>query len=757
MIAAVERRRVLVRGIVQGVGFRPFVFNLAQRHGLSGSVTNSSDGVEIIVQGRCGVIEAFVAELLERPPAAARIDDVQIERIDPGAAADFHIRDSERSGPPSTQVSPDLPVCDQCVRELFDPSNRRFRYPYINCASCGPRFSLVRALPYDRESTTMAAWRMCAECLREFHDPTDRRFHAQPIACPRCGPRYRLSRGDAEVFVAHDAIVEAVRLLRGGAVLAIKGIGGYHLACDARHPGAVGQLRERKYRKERPFALLVKDLSVARALTMLNIELEALLTSPGRPIVLAPARVCLEGVAPDHQTLGVMLPYTPLHYLMLAAGAPDALVMTSGNRSSEPIAFEDGEARTRLHGIADAFLIGERPIANRVDDSVAQATAFGPMILRRSRGYAPAAVARLNIARPILAVGGDLKNTVALATAGRVLVSQHIGDLDDQNTRVAFTRTIESLLDLYEIDPLELVVVHDAHPEYASTLHARDIPACRHEAVQHHCAHVASVLAERQALNTRVVGVAFDGSGFGDDGTIWGGEFLVGSVAEGFDRVAHLRPALLPGGDGAALFPVQAAAGFLGELEDVPDLTKPPFLFPKRYVQARELVRRRIRTFATTSVGRLFDTAAALLGFTGPISFEAQAAIWLEQRARTATRWVAVPFEFTGAHLDFRPALQAIIRRRVAGDDIASIALGFHRGLADAIAKAAAELCAGASIDTVALSGGVFQNQVLLRALKESAELGHLAVWTHQRVPAGDGGLSLGQAALAAARVQRAQ
>ena len=442
MASPLEGRRLRIRGIVQGVGFRPFVFNLAQQHGLTGSVMNSPCGVEITVEGAASVIDAFVSELRERTPPAARVDDIAMEGVTPLGVSDFQIQNSERHGEPSTQLSPDLPVCEDCLRELFHPANRRFRYPYINCANCGPRFSLTLALPYDRESTTMAGWTMCAACDGEFHDPSDRRFHAQPIACPGCGPRYRLIRDGIEVSPGQDPIAEAARRLAAGEIVAIKGLGGYHLACDARNAPAVGRLRHRKYRKDRAFALMLRDLSVADALVTLDLDAQGLLTSSGRPIVLAAPRVDLPEVAPDHPCLGVMLPYTPLHHLLFASGAPDALVMTSGNRSNEPIAIDDQDACERLKGIADTFLIGERPIARRVDDSVAYITPFGPSIARRSRGYAPAAVARLSTDEPILAVGGDLKNTVALVVRGDVIVSQHIGDLEHQASRRSFEDTI---------------------------------------------------------------------------------------------------------------------------------------------------------------------------------------------------------------------------------------------------------------------------------------------------------------------------
>jgi hydrogenase maturation protein HypF len=530
----------------------------------------------------------------------------------------------------------------------------------------------------------------------------------------------------------------------------LKGLGGYHLACDARNPVAISLMRERKFRKEKPFAVMVRDLDEAHRLTELSGGTEFLLTSVARPIVLAPAKVNLPGVAPENRELGLMLPYTPLHHLLFAAGAPDALVMTSANRSSEPIAYEDEQALERLSGIADAFLIGQRPIARRVDDSVARVGTFGPVILRRSRGYAPGAVATLPTDRPILALGPDLKNTATLVVDGQAFVSQHVGDLAHYDAFRAFRATIEDLVAMYEVRWDDVLLVHDCHPQYASTAHARDLPAGQKQSVQHHRAHIASVLAERGEWETRVVGVSFDGTGYGDDGSIWGGEIFVGSVAEGFQRVAHLRPAALPGGDAAAHYPVQAAAGFLAQIEDRPDLTRPPFGFPVRYTSSLELVRKNVRTFATTSMGRLFDTAAALLGFTRPISFEGQAAIWLEQLARTAAATDPYLFPLAGEELDFRPLLQAVIRDRQRGRNSAEIARSFQRGVSQGLLDAASAICEVYRVNTIVLSGGVFQNELLLEDFRSMVADQPLRIWTNRAVPPNDGGISLGQAALAA-------
>ena len=741
---------IRVRGIVQGVGFRPFVYRLAQTHKLVGWVLNGEEGVQIFLEGEPSSLEGFLHDLEAQAPPASRIAEVETTPAEPEGFRNFTIRESERRDRPTVRISPDLPVCEECVEELFDPANPRHRYPYINCTNCGPRYSVILSLPYDRSNTTMKSWPLDNYCSSEYHDPANRRFHAQPVACPKCGPSFLLrEEGDSDLS-GESAIRKAADLLRAGQILAVKGLGGYHLACDARNAASVEALRARKFRKEKPFALMVPDLTVARDLAHLDPQSEALLTSTARPIVLTPAKVDLAGVAPDNQDLGLMLPYTPLHYLLFSAGAPDVLVMTSANRSSEPIAYEDDAALEYLAQIADGFLIGERPIARRVEDSVARIGVFGPAILRRSRGYAPGAVAQLPSRRPILAVGPDLKNTVTLVVDGQAFVSQHVGDLSHYEAYRAFRETIQDLVSMYEVPWDDLLVVHDAHPQYASTTHALELPASRRASVQHHRAHVASVLAEKAAWNTRVIGVSFDGTGYGDDGSIWGGEIFVGSVTQGFQRAAHLLPAVLPGGDAAAQFPVQAAAGFLAQIEDLPDLSLPPFNFPDRFRTSLELVQKNVRSFPTTSVGRLFDTAAALLGYTRPISFEGQAAIWLEQLARTVNNPDSYPFTFTENVLDWRDALRAILRDRRQARSPAEIARAFQRGIAAGLTGAISELAAQHGVATVVLSGGVFQNELLLEDLQSLSSGTQLAIWTNSAVPTNDGGISLGQAALAA-------
>lgn len=783
-------RIIRVRGVVQGVGFRPYVFRLATSLGLAGWVRNGNEGVEIHLEGHGESLQAFAHRVETESPPAARIAAIEVAPAERLGLREFTIRESDGGEPPTVRISPDLPVCDDCLRELFDPRDRRHLYAYINCTNCGPRYTVIVGLPYDRARTTMKGWRLDDYCSLEYHDPASRRFHAQPVACLECGPQYVLETGGPDsdghpclqpsllneegsaprsgaanvlgevgrvggAEAGFTAIERAAELLNSGRIVAIKGLGGYHLACDARHAGAVAALRERKFRKEKPFALMARDLETARGLVSLSAGAEGLLTSVARPIVLAPARLNCEGVAPDSHELGVMLPYTPLHHLLFASGAPDVLVMTSANRSNEPIAYQDDDARARLAGIADAFLVGQRPIARRVDDSVARAGAFGSVVLRRARGYAPGAVAVFPTDSPLLAVGADLKNTVTLVVDGQAFVSQHIGDLEDYPSARAFEETIQDLVSMYGVSWDQALVAHDAHPQYVSTAHALELPAARKVAVQHHRAHLASVLAERGLWERRVIGVSFDGTGYGDDGSIWGGEIFAGSVAGGFERLAHLRSALLPGGDAAARWPVQAAAGFLSQVNEshgLPDLSAPPFQFPARYHHSMELMRKNVRTFATTSVGRLFDAAAALLGFIRGVTFEGQAAAWVEHLAASAaTAAEPYPFPFSAAAgvLDYRPLLSALMLDRLRGRDGAGIARAFQRGVAQGLADAIRALGRSHGIDSVALSGGVFQNELLLRDLKSLLEDGSVEILTNRAVPPNDGGISLGQAAIA--------
>lgn len=759
-----ERRQLRVTGTVQGVGFRPFIYRLARQHAVAGWVRNDVRGVTIEVVGATDVLDAFATAVAAEAPPASRVE--RVAELERGAAprelpSGFVIVESEDTDDVTTAISPDLPVCDDCLREMRDPSDRRHRYAFINCTNCGPRYSIIEALPYDRPLTTMRVFPMCQACEREYHDPLDRRFHAQPTACPACGPRlrYRTGADDPNERWDDDALAATVAALRGGKVVAIKGLGGYHLACDARNAAAVRAMRERKYRKEKPFAVMARDVAVLERHVALDDAARALLAGAERPIVLAPKRgeALPDELAPDNAALGVMLPYTPVQHLLFDDGAPDLLVMTSANRSSEPIAYRDDEALERLAGLADAFLIGERAIARRVDDSVAQVVAGQAAVGRRARGYAPAPVVRSErFERPLLALGAELKSSITLAVGGAAYVSQHLGDLSELESFTAFQETVHDLCAMYRVDPRTVRVVHDLHPAYPSSRFAEQLGGERMR-VQHHVAHVASVLAERGAWDERVLGVAFDGAGLGDDGTVWGGEVFVGSLAGGFERVAHLRPAALPGGDAAARTPVQAAAGWLQAVGDGvwERVTAPPFGLPRARLElARRMIERGLNTFTTTSVGRLFDTVAALTGFHRSMSFEGQAAIGLEAAALDARAGGAsaapYPWPFDGRTWDHAPLLSAILDDIAAGADRGLVALRFHEALAAGIADAAQSLCERHRLERVVLSGGVFQNGLLVELTEHRLDRVDIQHWRNRAVPTNDGGVSLGQAAVAA-------
>lgn len=743
-----EARSIAVFGVVQGVGFRPFVVRLAEEHDLTGWVLNDAAGVRMHVEGGPDELDAFLIALNTEAPPAAVISGVEVAPARVEAHASFTIRKSEGAAAATVPISVDLPVCGDCLSEMRDPAGRRFGYPYINCTNCGPRYTVVTRLPYDRPNTTMSAWEMCEPCEREYEDPRDRRYHAQPIACPVCGPHFVLEQADGSVRGDRRAIESAAGLLARGAIVAVKGLGGYHLACDARTEAAVGALRERKFRKDKPFAVMVRDLAEARRIAHLSDDDEILLSSPGRPIVLVPAREPWALVAPDQSRIGLMLPYTPLHHLLFDAGAPAALVMTSGNRSNEPIAFRDDDARRRLGGIADAILAGERPIARRADDSVATIAATGRSILRRARGYAPAVVARLKSAQPILAVGADLKNAITLVVDGQAIVSPHIGDLEHIECLDSFDEAVHDLLGMYGLKARDVIVAHDLHPEYRSTLRALQIDGRGHVAVQHHHAHIASVLAEHAADDGLVLGLALDGTGYGTDGTIWGGEFLVGNLRTPFERAGHLSPASLPGGDAAARYPALCALGFTRGHSVA--LSEPPFLFPQDAMLGTQLIERGVRTHRTTSAGRLFDAAAALCGFTGRVTFEGQAAMWLEHLAEGAVNADGYPMVFENRQLDANPLLAALIADRQNGRAPAEAARAFHQGLASGLIDAAAAIATAHGLTTVALSGGVWQNRFLLERVVPGLRSLGFAVLSNVAVPVNDGGISLGQAAIAA-------
>ncbi len=753
-----ERLALEIRGIVQGVGFRPFVHRLASRLRLGGFVRNHAGGVTIEVEGPPDCLQQFERELTSSAPSLARIDGVVARQVALHGDRSFHIETSQTGGVVALAISPDLATCAPCLRELFDPGDRRFRYPFINCTACGPRLTIVTGGPYDRARTTMAAFEMCASCRAEYLDPADRRFHAEPIACAACGPRLEI-RDAAGQRLEEDPIDAAARAISDGRVVAIKGIGGFHLACDASSAAAVGELRRSKQRETRPFAVMARSLADVRILGAVAEGDEALLQSSARPIVLLPTRrgaSIADAVAPEGNSLGVMLPYAPLHHLLMTALGGAAIVMTSGNRSDEPIAIDNAEALERLRGIADLFVLHDRPIHVRCDDSVVRRTAGSPIVIRRSRGYAPAPLT-LPVAcgEPILAVGGQLKNTFALGRSTQAVVSHHLGDLDDVRAYDAFARDVALYEDTFGIHPR--IVAHDMHPDYASTRFALERHDAARVAVQHHHAHLAACMAEHQ-LNGAVIGVIWDGAGFGTDGAIWGGEFLVGGYAS-VERVAHLRYVAQPGGDRAAREPWRMALAHLRDAGVDEASWRPSSIDTPTWLTVNRMIEREFNSPMTSSAGRLFDAIAALCGGADVNTFEGQAAMWLEAlaaRAADGQDGAMYPFAVErGAGpdaIDTRPLIQAVAADRLANVDPAVIARRFHRTLAAAATAVCTTIRESAGVARVVLSGGVFANALLTAELEMALAVEGFEVYRHQIVPPGDGGLSLGQLAVAAAR-----
>ena len=741
---------IRVTGTVQGVGFRPFVYRHAVDLGLAGSVCNDSDGVLIDVEGDAAGIAELRRRLLEEPPPLALISGVVAETdeaTDATGARVFRIVETHTSGTPNAPVSVDTATCADCLAEVADPGDRRYRYAFTNCTNCGPRYTIVESVPYDRPATTMAVFTMCPACQAEYDDPADRRFHAQPNACPRCGPALAWRRPTSEpVGVGAAALEDAVTALRSGRILAIKGVGGYHLAVDATDERAVAELRRRKHRDDKPFAVLVADLDAAADLALIDEVAATALTSFRRPVVLAPRRPgspLAALVAPGLPDVGLLLPYSPLHHL-LATGVGRPLVFTSGNLSDEPIAHVDRDAVERLGPLVDGILDHDRPIHIRCDDSVARATPRGLQLLRRSRGFAPEPLALpIPTARPLLALGAELKSTVAVARDSMVVASHHIGDLEHLATYRSFRQAIDHLCGLYGIMPE--AVACDRHPEYLSSKLALelDLPIV---AVQHHHAHVAACLVEH-GRTAPVVALAFDGLGYGADGTLWGGEVLVADLS-GFDRAAHLLPVPMPGGAAAIREPWRMALMWSDQALDGVD--------PAAQRAVRDLAERTTAP-VTTSVGRLFDAVAALLGGRRLVSYEGQAAIELEALARRVPRAAARRYLGTvtadDGVLDPTTLVEAIVRDRDAGLDTALLAAGFHEALGRASADLAARVADERGVDAVVLTGGVFQNVRLTDVVVAALEERGLSVLTHAEVPPNDGGISIGQAAIAAAHL----
>jgi hydrogenase maturation protein HypF len=754
--------RMAVRGVVQGVGFRPFIYRLACEYKLAGWVRNTSGSVEIEVEGEESAVARFVEEIRSSPPPMARIEEVTSSPIPHQGHTGFKIIESRPEPGQYQLVSPDIATCADCRQEVFSPEDRRYRYPFTNCTNCGPRFTIIEDVPYDRPLTTMRHFTMCPDCQREYDDPLDRRFHAQPNACPVCGPRLELVDRQGVPAGGKDAIQSAANLLREGNILAIKGLGGFLLACDATDSQAVKTLRERKHRPSKPLAVMMASVEEMREHCLVSPEEERLLLSPQSPIVLlswktAESSVCPE-IAPNLRYLGVMLPYTPLHHLLMSeVGCP--LVMTSGNLSEEPIAKDNDEALRRLGRIADYFLLHNRDIYAKYDDSVCAVEAGVPRILRRARGYAPYPITLPFNSRRILACGAEEKNTFCLTCDRHAFVSQHIGDMENEETLEHFEKTIDLYRRLFRIDPE--VIAYDLHPEYLSTKYALDLKArgggSRFVPVQHHHAHIASCLVENN-VQQPVIGVAFDGTGYGGDGTIWGGEFLVADL-KSFRRVGHLEHVPMPGGAAAIKKPYRMALGYLHALlgPDFPLHGLPLLgpLDPGELVVVTRQMERRVNSPLTSSAGRLFDAVSALAGVRGEVDCEAQAAIDLEMLAdeNGLKTLAAYPFSIdhkAGCHvIRLGKLVSAVVDEVKEGTSPSLVSARFHLTMAQIVVQVCCTVSRDTGITVVALSGGVFQNRLLFRLAVRGLREEGFEVLTHRLVPCNDGGISLGQAAIA--------
>jgi hydrogenase maturation protein HypF len=749
-----RRCRLLVRGQVQGVGFRPYVYRLARDMGLAGHVSNTASGAMIEVQGAPASLDLFCDRLVRQLPPLARISELKREDIPLGEEQKFVIRHSDQAGAAEAHVTVDVATCDDCLREMFDPADRRYRYPFINCTNCGPRYTIVKGIPYDRPNTTMSVFPMCSLCRKEYEDPLDRRFHAQPIACPDCGPRVWLAGCDGRPIERGDAIREAAGMLRAGRILAIKGLGGFHLACLVDSDETVSLLRKRKHRDHKPFAMMARDLAQIEQVAEIPADARQALLSAERPIVLLPRKAdswISRLVAEGTRTYGIMLPYTPLHHLLFAEGL-ELLVMTSGNLRDEPICKDNDEALERLRGVADAFLLHDRDIRRRVDDSVVQARGDNLMILRRARGYVPTPVL---LERPagsdVLAVGPELKNTVCLLRSNQALLSEHVGDLTNAAAYRHFMGAIDCLKDLLQTTPA--VVAHDLHPMYMSTQYARQLSGVRLVGVQHHFAHVVSCMAEH-GLDEPVIGIAADGTGYGDDGAIWGCEILR-AERTGYVRLGHLRYFPLPGGDAAARQACRPALALLYETVGTGAFETP---FARSIDDAlrnalREMLEREAGTVPTSSLGRLFDAAACLAGVASENHFEGQAPMALEAAIAADEEFYphAILHHGRRFELDYRPMIGAMKADIDSGAPVGKIAARFHNSVVELLKAGALAARGLTDLRKVVLSGGCFVNRYLTDRLVRGLEQAGFEVYTHHMVPCNDGGVALGQAVHAAA------
>ena len=760
--AVLEGRRIEIRGTVQGVGFRPWVYRIARLSGVTGRVRNDAAGVTIEAFGDSGALEHFLQLLRADPPPAARIRSLIKAPIPVEVDSEFLIVASEEAGEACVSIPPDLATCPQCAAEIADPANRRYRYAFTNCTNCGPRFTIATDIPYDRAKTTMAPFRMCTACGHEYHDAGDRRFHAEPNACPVCGPRLTLCTFTGEPIGVDDPIAAAAEALRCCLIVAVKGLGGFHLACDATCSDTVGRLRERKHRDEKPFAVMAADLATAETLAILGDEERRLLTSVERPIVLAPKRaesVLAPNVAPGSALVGLFLPYTPLHHLLLAeAGRP--IVMTSGNRSDEPIAFRNEEAVERLGAIADVFLMHDREIETRCDDSVASVIAGRGVVLRRSRGYVPRAVTlRRPVRRPVLACGALLKNTFCFAAGENAWLGPHIGDLENLDTYDSYRSGLARLEHFLQVKPE--VIAHDMHPDYLSTVYAERRPEAIHVPVQHHHAHVASAMAEHR-LDGPVIGIAYDGAGYGLDGTSWGSEILVAELASCV-RVATFRPLPLVGGDRAIREPWRLALALIADAfgGNPPAVVWPLFagVADSEIQQLLDVLRSRVPVPMAHGAGRYFDAFGSLFLRRRTATFEGQIAVEWNQAA-DASVYDAYPFDIVDAdspwQLDLRPAVWAAVADLVREAPVPSIAARFHNTIAQATASLVRRVAAAFGPMPVVATGGCFQNARLAESVRTALAPEH-RVLLHAEVPPGDGGIALGQALVADAIVRRAE
>jgi len=760
------RRQIEVSGIVQGVGFRPYVYRLATGRHLRGTIRNTSAGVTIEIQGPAETVQDFVEHLPAEAPPLARITNVAVHDVpcvaeQVGDVQDFCIVHSREGEEVRTLISPDVAICPDCLREMFDPKDRRYRYPFINCTNCGPRFTIIRDIPYDRPSTSMAMFPMCPACLAEYENPLDRRFHAQPNACWTCGPGVELWDKSGKRIGCRDAIAEAVSGLDTGLVVAVKGLGGFHLAVDATNPAAVALLRQRKRRVEKPFAVMVPDLQAAREICELDGALATVLQSIQRPIVLVPKRTpsaIPDSVAPCNRYLGIFLPYTPLHYLLLAEGGFKALVMTSGNLSEEPIAIDNREAVQRLGGLADYFLVHNRDILLRCDDSVVRVAGGIPRQLRRSRGFVPVPVFLKDDQPSVLAVGGELKNTICLTKGKHAFLSQHVGDLENVESYSFFHEAIQHLERILQIRPE--IIAYDLHPNYFSTKWALQQSGAKLVGVQHHHAHIASCMAENH-LEGRVIGFALDGTGYGTDGNIWGGEVLIAGY-EDFERAAHFEYVPLPGGEAAIREPGRMAVSYLAH-HFGREFLRLSIPFVRQLDMAKtelllRMVERKVNSPLTSSCGRLFDAVAALIGIRQEVNYEAQAAIELEMAILPSEEETAYPLNLLPQGdqwiIGTRPLFEALLDDLGRNLPAGSISRRFHNGLVEGVVQLATLLRNKTDLHRVCLSGGTFHNVYLSQRLEAHLSEAGFEVFTQKEVPPGDGGLSLGQALVAAAKLR---